>query len=105
LKWPRNAKTPRQWKKQLQVTQSTTAWTWRTSRPCPTTRSWYSPSPPPAIPSVLGIQPIPNLKERIHALLDHYRNETMDIEDVEFEPADLEEDKLFPEINEQQEQE
>ncbi len=49
-------------------------------------------------PSVLGIKPIPNLPEKIKSMLDKYRAESMDIEDVEFEEADLEFDELFPEI-------
>ena len=47
-------------------------------------------------PSVLGIKPIPNLKEKIQKMLAKYREETLDIEDVDFEEADLEEDELFP---------
>ena len=48
-------------------------------------------------PSVLGIKPIPNLREKIRMLLNKYRAENMDIEDIEFEEADLEEATLFPE--------
>ena len=54
-------------------------------------------------PSVLGIKPIPNIQEKIQAMLKKYRAESMDIEDVEFEEADLELDTLFdnsPESNE-----
>ena len=46
-------------------------------------------------PSVLGIKPIPNIQEKIQQMLQKYRAENMDIEDVEFEEADLEEDDLF----------
>ena len=46
-------------------------------------------------PSVLGIKPIPNIQEKIEALLKKYQAENMDIEDVEYEEADLEEDVLF----------
>ena len=46
-------------------------------------------------PSVLGIKPIPNIQEKIEALLKKYKAENMDIEDVEYEEADLEEDVLF----------
>lgn len=46
-------------------------------------------------PSVLGIKPIPNIQEKIEALLKKYQAENMDIEDVEYEEADLEEDALF----------
>ena len=52
-------------------------------------------------PSVLGIKPIPNLREKIRMLLNKYRAENMDIEDIEFEEADLEETTLFPEPQEE----
>ena len=52
-------------------------------------------------PSVLGIKPIPNLREKIRMLLNKYRAENMDIEDIEFEEADLEESTLFPEPQEE----
>lgn len=47
-------------------------------------------------PRVLGIEPIPNIKQKISAMIDKYRRETLDIEDVTFEEADLELDTLFP---------
>ena len=53
-------------------------------------------------PSVLGIKPIPNLREKIRMLLNKYRAENMDIEDIEFEEADLEEATLFPEPKEEE---
>ena len=55
-------------------------------------------------PSVLGIKPIPNIQEKIQKMLAKYRAETIDIEDVEYEEADLEEDVLFgnDENNEQE---
>ena len=46
-------------------------------------------------PTVLGIKPMPRLQERIQELLHKYRAENIDIEDIEFEEADLEEDSLF----------
>ena len=46
-------------------------------------------------PSVLGIRLIPNLDEKIAALLHKYGSE--DIEDIEYEEADLEEAELFSE--------
>jgi hypothetical protein len=49
-------------------------------------------------PSVLGIKPIPNLQDKIDSMIEKYRKETIDIEDVEFEDADLEEDELFPKV-------
>ena len=47
-------------------------------------------------PRVLGIEPIPNIQQRIAEMIDKYRKETIDIEDVEFEEVDLEFDVLFP---------
>lgn len=51
-------------------------------------------------PSVLGIEYIPNIRERQKSLLDKYIKECADIEDIEAEDADLEEDELFPDIDE-----
>ena len=50
-------------------------------------------------PSVLGIKPIPGIEDKIKAMLDKYSAETLDIEDVEFEEADLEEEELFAPYN------
>lgn len=36
-------------------------------------------------PRVLGIEPIPNIADKISAMIEKYRKETIDIEDVEFE--------------------
>lgn len=47
-------------------------------------------------PRVLGIEPIPNIQDKISAMIQKYRAETLDIEDVEFEEVDLEFDTLFP---------
>ena len=54
-------------------------------------------------PSVLGIKPIPNIQDKIQAMLKKYRAESMDIEDVEFEEADLELDTLFDNTTESNE--
>ena len=48
-------------------------------------------------PTVLGLKPIPNLQQKIDKLLAKYRAETIDIEDIEYEEADLEETVYFPE--------
>ena len=40
-------------------------------------------------PSVLGIKPIPNIEEKINALIEKYRAESMDIDDIEWEEADV----------------
>ena len=47
-------------------------------------------------PRVLGIEPIPNIQQRIAEMIDKYRKETIDIEDVQFEEVDLEFPALFP---------
>ena len=39
-------------------------------------------------PRVLGIEPIPNIADKISAMIEKYRKETIDIEDVEFEEYD-----------------
>ena len=53
------------------------------------------PFTPTDDPRVLGINPIPNLQKKIKEMVDFYRKETMDIEDVTFEEVDLMEDVLF----------
>lgn len=55
------------------------------------------PFVPTSDPSVLGIKPTPNIRQKITAMLEKYTKETIDIEDVSYEEADLEEDLLFPE--------
>lgn len=47
-------------------------------------------------PSVLGIKPIPNLRQKINSLIEKYRRETIDIDDVEAEDIDLELPDLLP---------
>lgn len=47
-------------------------------------------------PTVLGIKPIQNLQQKIDQLIAKYRAETIDIEDIEYEEADLEENIYFP---------
>lgn len=47
-------------------------------------------------PRVLGIEPIPNIQEKISTMIQKYRAETIDIEDVQFEEVDLEFPALFP---------
>lgn len=53
------------------------------------------PVVPTLDPSVLGIKPIENVDEVVKQLKEKYTQESRDIEDVEFEEADLEEDILF----------
>lgn len=50
-------------------------------------------------PTVLGIKPIPNINDKIKAMLNKYRAETIDIEDITYEEADLQESELFPPDN------
>lgn len=47
-------------------------------------------------PRSIGIEPIPNIQEKIDSMIQKYRAETIDIDDVEFEEVDLEFDSLFP---------
>ena len=56
-------------------------------------------------PTVLGIKPIPNINDKIKAMLNKYRAETIDIEDITFEEADLEEESLFPPQNKEDDNE
>lgn len=53
-------------------------------------------------PSVLGIQRMPNLRQKIDSLLKKYRAESIDIDDVEYEEVDLEFESLFPGDTERQ---
>lgn len=50
-------------------------------------------------PRVLGIEPIPNIAEKTSTMIEKYRRETIDIEDLAFEEYDLELDTLFPDTN------
>ena len=56
-------------------------------------------------PTVLGIKPIPNINDKIKAMLNKYRAETLDIEDITYEEADLEEESLFPPNNKEDDNE
>ena len=47
-------------------------------------------------PTILGLKPIPNLQQKIDKLLAKYRAETIDIEDIDYEEADLEGTIYFP---------
>ena len=51
-------------------------------------------------PSVLGIKPIPNIEQKISALIEKYRKESMDIDDIEYEEPDIIDCQNFSEINE-----
>ena len=51
-------------------------------------------------PSVLGIRPIPNRQKFVEDLFAKYRAESADIDDVEYEEADLEEDELWADYEE-----
>ena len=56
-------------------------------------------------PTVLGIKPIPNINDKIKAMLNKYRAETIDIEDITYEEADLQESELFPPDNKEDDNE
>lgn len=47
---------------------------------------------------VLGVKPIPNVYEHIARLTKELSRDFADISDVEYEEADLEEDKIFPDV-------
>lgn len=51
-------------------------------------------------PSVLGIKPIPNIEEKISALISKYREQSLDIEDIEYEQPDIMDWSLYQEIKE-----
>lgn len=55
-------------------------------------------------PSELGIKRDPKIKEKIKKLIEEYRKENEDIEDVEYEEADLEEADLFPVLKDNEEE-
>jgi len=54
------------------------------------------PFTPSFDPTLVGIKPIPNVDEVKAALKRKMAIEVPDIEDVDYEEADLEEEKLFP---------
>lgn len=56
----------------------------------------YQPFCPTLDVTVLGIKPIPDVYRHIDRLTKELTRDFADICDVEFEEADLEEDKLFP---------
>ncbi len=54
-------------------------------------------------PSVLGIKPIKDVEKVIKTLLEKYSKESTDVEDVEYEEADLEENELWtPNVNKEE---
>ncbi|MDE6717881.1 MAG: hypothetical protein K2J70_06785 [Muribaculaceae bacterium] len=48
-------------------------------------------------PTVLGLKPIPNLRQKIRSLVDKYAGESEDIKDIQFEEIDLRENEFFDE--------
>ena len=59
--------------------------------------SVVQPFVPSADPTVLGIKPIPDIRERIKKKISQYWSE--DVEEVDFEDADFDEDAIFhPEL-------
>ena len=55
------------------------------------------PFTPSSDPTIIGLKVIPNLEEVKARLRKQMAIDNPDIEDIEFEPADLEEESLFPE--------
>lgn len=51
-------------------------------------------------PTVLGIKPIPNIDKKITELIAKYRAESIDIDDIEFEEADIMDWADYEEIKE-----
>lgn len=51
------------------------------------------PFQPDTDPSIVGIKPVPNIREKIASMLKKYWSE--DVEDVRFEEAEYDEEKLF----------
>ena len=72
------------------------------SRDIPIDQLLPQPFVPTDDPSVLGIKAIPNIRERQKKLLEKYLKETADIEDIDYEPADLQEDSLFAPLTPEQ---
>jgi len=61
------------------------------------------PFTPSSDPTIIGLKIIPNVDEVKARLKKQMSMDNPDIEDVDFEEADLEEDTLFPEVTEQKE--
>ena len=59
------------------------------------------PFTPSSDPTIIGLKVIPNLEEVKARLRKQMAIDNPDIEDIEFEPADLEEESLFPEEKEE----
>lgn len=59
------------------------------------------PFTPSSDPTIIGLKVIPNLEEVKARLRKQMAIDNPDIEDIEFEPADLEEESLFPEEQEE----
>ena len=57
------------------------------------------PFTPSFDPSIIGCKPIPNVDEVKASLRKKMAADIPDIEDVNYEPADLEEETLFPDNN------
>lgn len=58
------------------------------------------PFTPSSDPTIIGLKVIPNLEEVKARLRKQMAIDNPDIEDIEYEPADLEEESLFPEVQE-----
>ena len=51
-------------------------------------------------PSVLGIKPIPNIEQKISALIEKYSAQSLDIEDIEYEQPDIMDWSIYQEVKE-----
>ena len=51
-------------------------------------------------PSVLGIKPIPNIEQKISALIEKYSAQSLDIEDIEYEQPDVMDWSIYQEVKE-----
>ena len=50
--------------------------------------------------SVLGIKPIPNIEQKISALIEKYSAQSLDIEDIEYEQPDVMDWSIYQEVKE-----
>ena len=51
-------------------------------------------------PSVLGIKTIPNIEQKISALIEKYSAQSLDIEDIEYEQPDVMDWSIYQEVKE-----
>ena len=49
---------------------------------------------------MLGIKPIPNIEQKISALIEKYSAQSLDIEDIEYEHPDVMDWSIYQEVKE-----